>query len=144
MVQSYSPGFINSLHVTHSFFRPTRVHNRNCVWIGSPVVSQLMPVSSGMSCPLKIAPSHEGIWMPYLIHDSLSPSEIKKPNGISTVSSVFAQHITECLCTLQWAAPSALKIARSRGDLGLSLGPNRVLTQTASQSTQPFLQGSLV
>jgi len=55
----------------------------------------------------------------------------------------------ECPYTLQWDAPFPLKIAPSHGDpnphlIHGSLGPPESSIQTASQSVQPFLQGSLV
>jgi len=68
---------------------------------------------------------------------------------ISIRSAVFSQMTAECPYTLEWAAPSPIKIAPSHGGcephlIRGSLGPPESLTQTASQSVQPFLQGSLV
>jgi len=62
---------------------------------------------------------------------------------------VFAQLTAECPYTSQWDAPFPLKIAASHGDLDPhlthdSLGPPEATTQMASQSVQPFLQGSLL
>jgi len=39
------------------------------------------------------------------------------PNATSIGSAVFAQLSAECPYTLQWAAPSPLKIVFSHGDL---------------------------
>jgi len=63
--------------------------------------------------------------------------------------SFFTQMTTKCPYTLQWNAPFPLKIACSHGDLDPhlkhgSVGPPESLTQLASRSVQPFLQGSLV
>jgi len=74
---------------------------------------------------------------------------LHNPNGISIGSAFFAQMTTECPYTLQWDAPSPLKIAASHGGSGPPSntwfpGPTRVLDPTASRSVQPFLQGSLV
>jgi len=41
------------------------------------------------------------------------------PNGISIGSAIFAEMTTECPYTLQWDAPSPLKIAPSHGGSGL-------------------------
>jgi len=50
------------------FLRPTRVHKPNGIWIGSAVFAQLTAVRRwrcrGMPFPLKLVPSHGGIWTP--------------------------------------------------------------------------------
>ena len=57
---------------------------------------------------------------------------LHNPNGISIGSVVFALMTAECTYTLQWDAPSPLKIAASHGGSGPPsntwlLGPTRVL-----------------
>jgi len=60
---------------------------------------------------LEIAPSHGDL-------DFLLPIRAHNPNGISSGSAVFAQLIAESPYTLQWAAPSPLKIAHSHRGSG--------------------------
>ena len=81
----------------------------------------------------------------------LGPIGAHNPNGISIGSAVFAQMTTECPYTLQWDAPSPApqKLALPMGHLDSRLihgspGPPESLTQMATRSVQPFLQGSLV
>ena len=88
---------------------------------------------------------------PHLIHAPLGPpeSKIQIPNGVSIGSAVFAQLTAECPYTVQWSAHSPSKLALPMWDLDLhlihgSLGPPQSLTQMASRSVQPFLQGSLL
>jgi len=62
---------------------------------------------------------------------------------------LFAQMTAECPYTLQWDAPSPLKIVPSHVDLDPHLihgylGPPESSTRMASRSVRPFLQGSLV
>ena len=64
----------------------------------SPILYNGSPTSSGGSGP----PSNT--WF-------LGPIQTQNPNGIWIDSAVFAQITAECPCTLQWAAPSHLKIA---------------------------------
>jgi len=77
------------------------------------------------------------------------PIRAHNPNGILIGSAVFAQMTAECSYTLRWDNPFPLKIAPSHGGSGSPSstwfpGPTRVLSQTASWSVQPFLQGSLL
>jgi len=62
----------------------------------------------------------------------LRPTGSQNLNGISIGSAVFAQMTAECPYTLQWDAPSPLKIAPFHGGSGPPsntwfLGPTRVL-----------------
>jgi len=102
--------------------------------------------------PLKITPSHGGIWTPSNIWFLLCIGA-QNPNGILIGSAVFlAQMTAKCLYTVQWASlPPPLKIATSHGGCGPhpyliygSFSPPESSTQTASRLLQPFLQGSLV
>jgi len=70
--------------------------------------------------------------------------------GISIGSAIFAQMTAGCPYTLQWDISFLKKLPLPMGDLDPnphlthgSLGPPESSTQTASQSVQPFLQGSL-
>ena len=77
------------------------------------------------------------------------PFQTHNPNGIWIGSAVFAQMTAERPYSLQWDAPSSLKIATSNGDLDPQLihgflGPLESSARTASQSVQLFLQGSLL
>jgi len=95
MVQSYSRGFIHTIHVpSHEamrahwrylvntielcFLQPTQVDNPNGKSIGSAIFAQLMAdcrrACPGMSFTLIIAPSHGGS-EPHVIHASLGPPE---------------------------------------------------------------------
>jgi len=79
----------------------------------------------------------------------LWPSRVHNPNGKSTGSEVFAQHMEESPYILQWVPLSLQNCPFPWGDLDPhltcnSLGLSEPTTQTASQSVQPFLQGSLV
>ena len=57
------------------FLRPTRVHNRNNISIGSAIFAQLTAecrrACPAVSFPIKMAPSHGTIWTPHLIHGSM-------------------------------------------------------------------------
>jgi len=69
-------------------------------------------------------------------------------NGISVGLAIFAEMTAQWPYTLQWDAPSSLKIVPSHGGSGPhlihgSLGPPDSSTQIASWSVQAFLQGSL-
>ena len=85
---------------------------------------------------------------PRLIHGSLD-TRVLNPKRILIGSAIFAQLTAECPYTLQWDTPFPLKIVPSHGGSGPHLihgflGPPKSSTHTASQSVQPFLQGSLV
>ena len=97
-------------------------------------------VSSGMpehvlspNCPFALR-----IWTPSNSY-FLGPILVHKPNGISMSSVVFAQITTECRCTLQRTAPHGSGPHLTHD----SWSPSEPITQTASPSVQPFLQGSL-
>ena len=79
----------------------------------------------------------------------IGPTRNLNRNGISFGSAVFAQFAAEFPYTLQWAAPSPLKIAPLHGYLDPrliygSFGQPESSTQTASRSVVSFLQGSLL
>jgi len=130
------------------FLGPTSLPIPNGVSIGSAIFAQLTaecPYTLQWSAfPLKIA---SFLWEsgPHVKRDSLGPSK-PNTNGISNDSAVFAQLTADCPYTLQWAAPSTLKITPSHGGSGPHLthgflGPSESSTQTSSQSVQPFWQG---
>jgi len=76
-------------------------------------------------------PLPRGTWTPSHTW-FLGPTQIINPKVISISSAIFAQMTAEGPYTLQWAAPSLLKIASSHGGSGRRyntwfLGPSRVL-----------------
>ena len=88
-------------------------------------------------------PSRWGHLDPHLTHDSLDlgPIRADNPNDIWIGSAVFAHITAECHYrpTLQWDAPSPLKITHSHGGSGPhlihgSLGPPESSNQAASRS----------
>ena len=128
--------------------QPTGVHNQNDKSIGSAVFAQLMTESAytlqWMPLSTRIAPSSGGSGplsntIPRT-HASPQPKRF----------SLFAQMTAECpYFTMVSRFP--FKIAASHGGSGPPcntwfLGPTQVnpITQTASRSLLPFLQGSLV
>ena len=99
---------------------------------------------NGPPFPLKITRSY-GASRP-LSNNSLGLSERIAPTT-SRLDQPFLHSSQQCPHTLQWATPSALKIAPFRGDIEPhlihgSLDPPK--SSTVSRSVQPFLQGSLV
>ena len=112
-------------------------HRRVCLYlyfIMAAPPSQNRPFSWGIWTP-------SNTWFP-------GPTQVLNPNGISIGSAVFAQVTAGCPYTLQWVPLSPSKLPLPMGDLDPhlthgSLGPPKSLTQTASRSVQPFLQGSL-
>jgi len=102
----------------------------------------------GHVAPLKITPSHGDLYR-HVIRGSLGPPNSASQMASRLVQPFFAQMTAECPYTVQWDAPFPLKIAHSHGDVDShlihgSLSPPESSTQTASQSVQPFLQGSLL
>jgi len=94
--------------------------------------------------PLKIAPSHRGIWTSWFIGTT---HQVLSPNGILIGSAVSAQLTAVCPYTLQWAAPPPSKLSLLMRDLDPHLihgflGSPESSTQTASGLVQPFFQGS--
>jgi len=51
-----------------------------------------------------------GYLNPHLIRGSTGPTRVPNPNAITIGLAVVAQLTAECSYTLQWGAPSALKI----------------------------------
>jgi len=100
------------------FLQPTRVYNPNGKSIGSAISAQLTAESiyalllwANVSPKL---PFHGGSGTPSNTW-FLGPIRTHIPNGISIGSAVFAQMTAGCPYTLQWDAPSPLKIASSHG-----------------------------
>jgi len=95
------------------FLGPKRVNTPNGISIGSAIFAQFTAVRrracTGMSFPLKIAPSHGTIWTP-CTKWFLGPTLVQIPNSTSIGSAVFSQLMAERPCTLQWAALSSSKL----------------------------------
>ena len=120
------------------FLGPTRVHNPDDISIGSAVFLAKLTAESHYTlqraAPYPLIIAHLN---PHLIRASLGYTRIFNENGISIGLAVFAQLTAVCLYTLQGAAPSSLKIARSHGGSGPHLihgssGPPESITQIAS------------
>jgi len=142
-------------HVIYASLGPPESITQNGILISSAVFAQLTAeccytLQRAAPFPLIITPSHGGSG-PHLTHDSLGPSEPTTRRASQFGSDVFAQMTGEWPYTLQWDATSPTKLPFPMDvwdvDPNLihsSLGPPESSTQTASQSLQPFLQGSLV
>jgi len=94
---------------------------------------------NGLPSPLKIAHSNREICTPSFTW-FLGPIQAHNPNGISIGSVIFA----ECHYTLQWAAPSPLKIAPSHGGSGYNtwfLGPTWVLNPNSISISSAVFAG---
>ena len=101
---------------------PTRIQNPNGILIGSAIFAQLMAeccrtcpdmsISPKKSCPLAW-----GDLNPHLIHGSLGPPESTAQTASRSVQPFFGKLTAESRYTLQWAAPSPLKIAPSHGEI---------------------------
>ena len=79
-------------HLTR-FFVPIRAHNSNSISIGSAVFAQMTAgcpytLQWGPLFPLKIAPSHGGMWTPSNTW-FLGPTRVLNPNGTSIGAAVF-------------------------------------------------------
>jgi len=103
-VHSYS--LIAPMCIPCSFLRPTRVHIPDGTLIGSAIFAQLMAKSPlyftmGRSFPLKIAPSHAGIWTAPAPSNTwfLEPTRVQYPKCISIGSTIFAVQ-AKCMLTL--------------------------------------------
>jgi len=130
----------------------TRVHNPNSKLIGSATFAQPTAVSPyTLQCAHlspKIAPSRRGIWTPFNTW-FLGPSELTNQIAFRSVQQ-FLHRWLQSVPMLNNGMPlPPWKLSISMGASGPhlihgSLGPPKSSTQTASQSLQPFLQGSLV
>ena len=92
--------------------------------VTKPVTANCVPELVAMATSLSTAGRH--------LTRFLGPIRANNPNGMSIGSAVFAQMTAECPYTLQWGAPSPLKIAPSHGGPGPQsniwfLGPSQVL-----------------
>jgi len=122
MVQSYSSGDndVPPPPCNTCFLQPTRVHNSNGISIGSAVFAQLTAechwACLSLSCPIKIALSHGGIWTPSNTW-FLEPTRAHNPDVLSICSVVFAQLMAEsCRTCPDMSFP--IKIAPSHGGSG--------------------------
>ena len=99
------------------------------------------------SFPLRIAPSHGGIWT-HLLHDSLGPSEPTTQMALDWLSHFCTAHLRVSLYFTMGRLPppsplsKSVKIAHSHSGCGPPsntwfLGPNWVLNPV---SVQPFMQ----
>ena len=133
-----------------SFLWPTRVHSPNGIWICSAIVAQLtgecLRAARNVISPKNTVPSHGGSALPsntcFLgLHKSIAQTASR------SVSRLCAAHGRQSLyftmgpfpqnCPFPWWIWTSFITH-------CSLGPPESTTQTASQSFQPFLQGSLL
>jgi len=136
------------------FLRFNRLSFPNGILISQPFFH-----SSWQKVPIGLlynmgAPFHQNcpFWWGILTpSDKWLPGSIQahSQNGISLGSAIFAQVTAECPYTLQWDAPSPLKIVSSHGGSGPPSntwlpGPTRVLNPNGISIGSAVLQGSLL
>ena len=133
------------------FLGPTWVQIPNGISTDSAIfVQNVIHSTMGHPFPSKL-PLPMGDLDPYLIHDSLGPSE-PRSQTVSRSVQLFLHSSPQCPYTSQWDTPFPSKLPLPMGGsaphliilIHGSLGPPASSTQTESQSVQPFLQGSLV
>ena len=134
------------------FLEPTWVQNPNGISIGTAVFAQQMAQSCytlqpAEPFPLKLSFPMEDL-DPHLIHGFFSPPE-SSAQMVHRSVQLFLQSSWQCVPTFYNGQP-LLSIAPCHEGIWAphlmhdSLGPCEPITQTASRSVQPFLQGSLL
>jgi len=133
------------------FLESTGIHNPNDTSIGSAIFAQLMAecrrACPGMYFPLKIKDSHWGSG-PHLIMVSWAHPSPNPKRHLNCFSRFCTTHCRVYLYFTMGCPFSPQDCPFPCGNLDPhlthgSLGPPKSSHQTASQSDEPFLQGSL-
>jgi len=136
-------------HLTHAFLGPPKSKSQTASRSVQPFFHrswQSVPILyNGVSFPLKVAPSHQGICIPIYCTIPWAQSSLKPKRHLDRFNRFCTSHCrVSPYFTMSCPFPSKLPISMEGSRPHLmhgSLGPPDSTTRTASKTVHPFLQG---